>query len=418
MTRIAVIGGGPGGLAFCHELLQSDLNFQIDLYVGENGVGGLASNSREFPQIEMYYHHIFKSDSAIHKLCKSLGFEVSWLQLPTFNLLSDCKIVAIDSISNLSKLLGFWGLFRLGIGVVISKLTPRWIWVNKSIQFYSNLIFGASSVRAIWEPLLSQKFGKDWVQVDFVWLISRIADRSVRLGFIKSGYGEIWDRLFSIIQEDQRVNCKSTNVKSLTTMQKLVRVEAHGSEIFEDYDYVFTSTGSFFRSNETYRGVECLILELDKFYDLQFYWLNLLHRDSEYTVMVNHSLALSQLANKVDASFVYLARYVDQKSLLGDYETRKQAAIANAQADLNLVFFSLRMTPPKIVNFEYNSNPYAQPVFTSRNNHEFRRKRTELKENKILLSDMWATFPHDRGQNYAVVNAISHARKLWRILKV
>jgi hypothetical protein len=341
-----------------------------------------------------------------------MGCEVSWLKLPTSNLLSDCKLVAIDSLEDLYKMLGLWGFLRLGIGVVISKLTPRWIWVNKSLKRYSKLIFGASSVRKIWEPLLRQKFGEDWGKVDFVWLMSRIADRSVRLGFVKSGYGAIWEKLLSKIQLDPRINCRVGNVKSLDLSGEKIRIEIDGSEIFEDYDHVFTSTGSFFRSEETYRGVECLILELDQLYDIEFYWLNLLHKDSDFTVMINHSLALSLLANEIEASYVYLARYVDQKTLQGDYETRKQLATTSAKADLDLVFDSLGIAPPRIVSCEYNSNIYAQPLFTSANNTEFRRKYSELKRKNIILSDMWATFPHDRGQNYAIENAISHAQDL------
>jgi hypothetical protein len=416
VNKIGVIGAGPGGLVFCREILQSLDNVHIDLYVGTDGVGGLAANSREFPHVERYYHHIFKSDKYIIKLCSAMGIELKWLKLKTSNLQNDKKISSINGIIDLVTQLGLIGFLHLSFGVGVSKFTPRSIWVNKSMKRYLRPMFGQASSSKIWEPLLSQKFGPEWSEVDFVWLVSRIADRSLKLGFLTGGFGDLWAHLLEDLCQDVRVNIIEERVNAIEFDDKMVKFKTAIQPAGVNYEYAFSSTGNLLHEVEFFRGVECLILELDQNYELPFYWLNLLNSETNFTVMINHSLAMQKMCAGGDKTTLYLARYVDQALIQDSQVIRREKALRLAKSDIAQVFSLLNLPSPIIDKFEYNSSLNAQPVFSFENFSSSLAKRQTLRDMNLIVSDLWATFPHDRGQNYAVKNALAEAKKLLPLL--
>jgi hypothetical protein len=69
------------------------------------------------------------------------------------------------------------------------------------------------------------------------------------------------------------------------------------------------------------------------------------------------------------------------------------------------------------LGIEYNSSRIAQPIFAPDNIVNEKNKRNILLSKGVFLSDMWATFPHDRGQNYACLNATNAAKVINNKLK-
>jgi protoporphyrinogen oxidase len=80
VARVAVIGGGPMGLAAAYRLLQS--GHQVDLYEADTVLGGMsASFDFDGIQIERFYHFICKGDEDYFRLLEQLGIdkELRWV---------------------------------------------------------------------------------------------------------------------------------------------------------------------------------------------------------------------------------------------------------------------------------------------------------------------------------------------------
>ncbi len=138
-------------------------------------------------------------------------------------------------------------------------------------------------------------------------------------------------------------------------------------------------------------------------------WLNLLGLNTNFTVFINHSLALSNTGLEHEYGYVYLARYVPADNLKNDDRKRESIAKEQAKLDLAKIFSANNLDTPEVLGIEYNSSHVAQPIFAPENISHEKNKREILLSRNVFLSDMWATFPHDRGQNYACLNATNAA---------
>jgi protoporphyrinogen oxidase len=409
MQKVAVVGGGPGGLTFAFELLKNNRSVQIDLFNADGFIGGLASNSRQFADIEMFYHHIFKSDKSIRKLCKELNFSISWKRLPVFNLYDSQALSSADSAKGLIDQLGFTSFIRLLFGVIMVKITPRSFWMSKDMEVYLSAVFGKKSAQSIWIPLLRQKFQASWKEIDFAWLASRIADRSVKLGFVEGGFGAIWNSIQHRLLTDPNFRLVKEKVSKIENVGTRVSLVSQNGKIHKDYSFVFASSNNIFSQSSPSNGVECLILQLAERPALSFYWLNLLGLNTNFTVFINHSLALSNTGLEHEYGYVYLARYVPADNLKNDDRKRESIAKEQAKLDLAKIFSANNLDTPEVLGIEYNSSHVAQPIFAPENISHEKNKREILLSRNVFLSDMWATFPHDRGQNYACLNATNAA---------
>jgi len=273
MQKVAVVGGGPGGLTFAFELLKNNRSVQIDLFNADGFIGGLASNSRQFADIEMFYHHIFKSDKSIRKLCKELNFSISWKRLPVFNLYDSQALSSADSAKGLIDQLGFTSFIRLLFGVIMVKITPRSFWMSKDMEVYLSAVFGKKSAQSIWIPLLRQKFQASWKEIDFAWLASRIADRSVKLGFVEGGFGAIWNSIQHRLLTDPNFRLVKEKVSKIENVGTRVSLVSQNGKIHKDYSFVFASSNNIFSQSSPSNGVECLILQLAERPALSFYCL-------------------------------------------------------------------------------------------------------------------------------------------------
>jgi protoporphyrinogen oxidase len=417
MHKVAVIGAGPGGLTFAYQLLKMNNSVQVELFAAEEFIGGLASNSRQFADIEMYYHHIFKSDKSIRKLCKELNFPISWKRLPVFNLYDSNALLPADSAKGLIEQLGVLSFLRLILGVMLVKVTPRRFWMNKDMERNLSAVFGKKSARSIWIPLLIQKFQNSWMQIDFAWLASRIADRSVKLGFIDGGFGAIWNSIQCQLLANPNFRLVKEKIAKVNNQGTEVSLISQFGDIYDDYSFVFTSSNNVFPQSSPSNGVECLILQLSERPPLSFYWLNLLSLNTNFTVFINHSLALLNTEFKNERGYVYLARYVPFEKFKKDSLELENEAKNQARQDLEKIFSANNLEVPEILGIEYNSSRIAQPIFAPDNIVNEKNKRNILLSKGVFLSDMWATFPHDRGQNYACLNATNAAKVINNKLK-
>jgi protoporphyrinogen oxidase len=74
MSKVAVIGAGPMGLACAYELLKQ--GHEVEIYEADDRVGGMSAHF-DFNglSIERYYHFICKPDTPLFKLLEELGLK-------------------------------------------------------------------------------------------------------------------------------------------------------------------------------------------------------------------------------------------------------------------------------------------------------------------------------------------------------
>ena len=81
MAKIAVVGGGPMGLATAYHLLK--LGHEVSLFEADNRLGGMtASFIFDGIKIERYYHFICKADQPLFELLAELGIadQLRWTE--------------------------------------------------------------------------------------------------------------------------------------------------------------------------------------------------------------------------------------------------------------------------------------------------------------------------------------------------
>jgi len=153
--KYAVIGGGIGGLTIAYLLCKG--KHQVRLFEKTNQLGGLARTTLiNGEPIEVYYHHYNKSDTALFKLCKELGVEVTTFSAK-MGFLSNGKIYDFDNLVDLwnFKPLRLRDKLNLGMACFFSLDCSNKVW------------------DVIWKPLLIHKFGLSYKLIKMRYIYSR-----------------------------------------------------------------------------------------------------------------------------------------------------------------------------------------------------------------------------------------------------
>src|SRR5258708_6582805 len=80
--KVAVLGGGPAGLATALRLLQQGAT--VTLFERSDSLGGLAGSfDFEGLRVEKYYHFICVGDTGIVEMAQELGLTIRWTATET-----------------------------------------------------------------------------------------------------------------------------------------------------------------------------------------------------------------------------------------------------------------------------------------------------------------------------------------------
>lgn len=190
IKRIAVVGGGIGGLAASLELSKSPDVF-VTLYEKESQSGGLCSSYRWKDVVcDRFYHVALSSDTETLRLGRDLGLEnrLFW-RGSSSGFYGSGKLVSMSSAFDFLRFpfLNPVDKLRLGLGILtavrirdpqsLSGLTAP-VWLTQ--------VFGRRLYERIWEPLLRSKLGEGRFRTSasFMWAtINRLygaRDRSRR----------------------------------------------------------------------------------------------------------------------------------------------------------------------------------------------------------------------------------------------
>ncbi len=231
--KIAVIGGGVGGLTIAYLLAKK--NNKVKLFEKTPMLGGLArTTSMNGKTVEVYYHHYDKSHTDLFSLCKELGVELEWFNAK-MGYLSNGVVYDFDNAVDL------WNFKPLSFKDKFSFATSYFFQLAGNQKVYD----------VIWKPLLIQKFGDRYKDISMQYIWSRCKCNG-RLAVIKG----------------------STQVLINKLHEKIVEL---GGETYlnqehdkDTYDRVIDTTPK----NKEMLPVTCVVLLLDRPLT-KYYWLNI-----------------------------------------------------------------------------------------------------------------------------------------------
>ncbi|MDQ4044796.1 MAG: FAD-dependent oxidoreductase, partial [Chloroflexota bacterium] len=174
--RIGVIGGGFAGLTAAYRLAKA--GHQVTLWE-RNQYGGQAGT---FPvadtELEIFYHHLFRSDRAIQELAEELGIGDKLIWHPSnVGYFTDGTIYPLNGALDVLKLGSIPFIDRMRLGAVTLYLQRKKDWKPFEKVTAHEWLRRALGSRAYDKTLGAQlraKFGTSYDRVAMVWFWGKI----------------------------------------------------------------------------------------------------------------------------------------------------------------------------------------------------------------------------------------------------
>ncbi|MBV9324355.1 MAG: NAD(P)/FAD-dependent oxidoreductase [Chloroflexi bacterium] len=410
--KVGILGGGALGLAAALRLAQAGQ--QVNVIEREPRLGGLATGFAVGPtSLEKFYHHIFRTDTTIIGFIRELGLEsrLLWGQ-PNTSTFADGRIVSLGGIPDLLRLplLPPVDRVRFLAGMAILKAIPD----EKGFSGWTAArwmprLMGRRVYDIMWEPVLRGKFGARADQIAMSWLWSRVHERSLRLGYLRGGFQQLYDALGERIQALGGSITTGVSAERILTHDGNVVVHVDTGQV-HDFDRLLVTlpTRLFARlapalpaefvqryPGPEHYGAHVLILGLDRQLIPGVYWLNINDRDLPFLALVEHTNFLPP-EDYGGLHLVYLGNYLPMDHpLFGQSETEVLEAFAPSVARIRPGF-----DRGWVKQHWMFRAPFAQPIVTTRYLDSLPPHRTPLAG--VYLANMAHVYPQDRGQNYSL----------------
>jgi len=374
--------------------------------------------------LEQYYHHLFTTDEAYVALARELGLG--------------------GSIEWLPSRMGIWSGGRLwDFGTPLSLLRFRPLPWSGKVRFALSTLFlqraqdpapfedvtarewllehqGEAAWRAVWAPLLHQKFGERADEIAMVWLWRKISLRGRSRG--RTGMGErlgymhgSFERLVRRLAEGIRTGGGTVLLE--TPVQRIER-EADGTFavagdegtgharsvlVTVPLEEHLRIAGHLLPEAERRAAAACIstaalctVLELDRPF-MPYYWLNIADPGFPFGGLIEHT------------NYIGRERYGGRRILyVSNYLFRDDPLYGASPEDvLDRYLPFLRKVNPSfdpswILGVHHFRAPSAQPVVVPGYRHTIPPLRSGVPN--LYLACMAQIYPEDRGQNYAVVS--------------
>lgn len=418
VKSIGIIGGGYTGLTAALRLAQAG----HDVTVWERGqFGGQAATiPLNDTRIEIFYHHLFQSDTHIQALVNELGIADKLMWLPSnVSYFADGKILPLNGAIDLLKLdiMPIWDRLRVG-------LVTLWLQRQKNWKQYEGITAHEWLTRALGKNAyektlgaqLKAKFGRYYDRVSMVWFWGKIWLRTTsrsnpldkeKLGYFRGSFQVVADALVRACR-DAGVNLvDNAAIQSLTQTGASWTVETSGGR--QEVDIVLATTPStVFQKLVTglpqdyldrlnaldYEGAIVTLLGLDrKLTDT--YWLNIADDSLPFTAVIEHTNFFGP-ENYNGSHLVYLSKYVEQDHPYFDLADEQiMDAYLPHLKKLNSAF-----DPSWIKRRWVFRERAAQPITPLHYSEKIPDLKTPL--DNLWLANTTQIYPEDRGTNYAV----------------
>lgn len=419
--RIGVIGGGFAGLTAALRLAQA--GHDVTLWEKGRFGGQAATIPLDDTRIEIFYHHLFQSDTSIAALAEELGIGDKLMWLPSnVGYYADGRILPLNGALDLLKLdiLPFHDRVRVGLVTLYLQKVRNWkkfesvtahAWLQKAL--------GKNAYRKTLGAQLKAKFGSYHDKVSMVWFWGKIWLRTTsrrspldqeKLGYFDGSFQVVVDALVRACDEagvTMKGGVGITRMEQVTGDKWLVETdEGGGSQIYDTM--LATTPSNIFQklvpslppdyvaklNTLDYEAAIVALLELDHSLS-DIYWLNIADDELPFTAVIEHT-------NFVDARtyggkrLVYLSKYVEPDH---PYFAMNDDAIIEAYLPhlkkINPDFDRSWVTRTWVFR-----ERAAQPITPLRYSEMIPEHRTPLAN--LYLANTTQIYPEDRGTNYSV----------------
>jgi len=429
MTRgeqqtVGIIGGGALGLGAALRLAEAGR--LVVVLEREGQLGGLAAGFRpggdSVATLEKFYHHIFKTDRTIVRYIDALGLspKLLWQQVKTSSLrdghpyeMSATGVLGFTPIPMIDRV-------RFGATVAALKLMPNErLFRGQTAVRWSRRWFGDRSYEALIDPILRGKFGAKADDIAMSWLWSRFHERSLRLGYLRGGFQQLYDAMGARIRSLGGEIRLGVTARALRSVDGAVQVETDGGietfsrllvtapqRVFQQIAGGLPEQFQQRHPGPDFFSAHVLILALDRPLTQQ-YWISVGDPGYPFLVVVEHTNFLPP-SDYGGRHLVYLGNYLPPDApLFRQSKPEVLAAFLPALRRLNRDF-----EPSWVRESWMFQAPFAQPIVTGRYLDTLPPTRTPVPG--VFLATMAHVYPQDRGQNYSLALGERMAERILR----
>ena len=417
-TTIGVVGGGFAGLTAALRLAQAGKT----VVLWEKGrLGGQAATFEVAgTRLEVFYHHLFQSDTSITRLANEVGVGDRLMWLPSnVGYFSDGQIYPLNGALDLLRLGSIPFVDRLRVGLVTAYLQRVKDWKPyESVTAHEWLqrALGKRAYDKTFGAQLRAKFGSLYDRIPMVWFWGKIWLRTTsrqspleqeKLGYFNGSFQVMVDALVAAC-EAAGVDIRREGLSALEPQADgtwVARAESGDTEV----DVVLATVPShIFKAIAPplpdgyveqldaldYESAVVAILELDrKLTDI--YWLNIADPDLPFTGVIEHTNFISPQYYQ-GRRFVYLSKYMEHDH---PYFTMSDDDIIGSYVP-HLRRINPDFDPSWIRNTWVFRERAAQPIIPMRYSERIPSLRTPLAN--LYLANTTQIYPEDRGTNYSV----------------
>lgn len=412
MTKVAVIGAGPMGLAAAYELVKQGK--QVDVYEFDDRIGGMSAHfDFNGMNIERYYHFVCGQDHPLFDLLDELDMrdKLHWVdtkmgyfyngQLHKWG--DPFSLLAFPHLDLISKL-------RYGAHMFFSSKRKKEQWKDlDSIDAVNWLKKGGGhkSYKVLWERLFKLKFHHYTDNLSAAWIWARIrrmgqSRRSIfqeQLGYIEDGSETLLNRL------QQEIENKGSRVLLKTPVSQIISdksnhitgIKVNNEEI--NYDQVISTIPLQYVPKlipqlpvehlTQYKqvqniGVVCLIFKLKKAVTPNF-WLNISDENFEIPGIIEMS-NLRPLSEHT----IYVPYYMPQT--LDKFKWSDQQFIDEAKAYIKKL--NPELSDSDFIDNNVSRYAFAQPICQPDFAHHLPPMRSEIEG--LFIADTSYYYPEDR----------------------
>jgi protoporphyrinogen oxidase len=412
MGDLGVIGGGALGLGAALRLATAGR--RVVVLEREPQLGGLAAGFRpgedSAATLEKFYHHIFKTDRTIIRTIEELGLgsKLVWGR-PVSSMLRGGRVYPM-SVSGVLRFGAIPLPSRIRFGALVAglKLVPNErLFAGQTAAAWTRRWAGRSAFEGFVEPQLAGKFGERAPEIAMSWLWSRFHERTIRLGYLRGGFQQLYDALGERIQSlggEIVLDAGATAIRAVDG-----GVEVHTREKSYRFDRLLvTAPQRIFQSlaqglpaeyaqrhpGPEFYSAQVLILALDRPLTDQ-YWISIGDPGFPFLVMVEHTNFMPP-SDYGGRHLVYLGNYLpDDAPLL--HKTEEEVLDEFLPS---VKRFNSRFERSWIQSHWLFRAPFAQPIVPPRYTATLPPLETPLPG--VYLATMAHVYPQDRGQNYSL----------------